>query len=92
VIPLLDAYRRYFGWRMAAYIGVIFYVTMVIAALIMELLFTAADWLPGHTADVRQQMSHFSLNYTFWLNLAFGALAIYWFWLNHRHPMHRYGS
>jgi uncharacterized membrane protein YraQ (UPF0718 family) len=92
VIPLLDAYRRYFGWRMAAYIGVVFYVTMVIAALIMELLFTAAGWLPGHTADVRQQMSHFSLNYTFWLNLVFGALAIYWFWLNHRHPMHHHGS
>jgi uncharacterized protein len=24
VIPLLDVYRRYFGWRMAAYIAVVF--------------------------------------------------------------------
>jgi hypothetical protein len=37
VIPLLDVYRRYYGWKMAAYIGGIFYVTMAAAALIMEL-------------------------------------------------------
>jgi len=28
-----------------------------------------------------------AINYTFWLDLVFGALAIYCFWLNHRHPM-----
>jgi uncharacterized membrane protein YraQ (UPF0718 family) len=36
VIPLLDVYRRYYGWKMAAYIGGIFYVTMAAAALIMD--------------------------------------------------------
>lgn len=38
VLPLLDAYRRY-GWRMAAYIGVVFYVTMVLASLVMDVGF-----------------------------------------------------
>jgi uncharacterized membrane protein YraQ (UPF0718 family) len=87
VLPLLDVYRRYYGWRMAAYIGAVFYVTMVVAALVMDLAFTAAGWVPPPNPNIRAEMVTFSLNYTFWLNLAFGALAIYFFWLNRKHPM-----
>ena len=29
VLPLLDVYRRYYGWKMAAYIAGVFYATMV---------------------------------------------------------------
>src|SRR5205807_3032610 len=46
VIPLLDVYRRYYGWRMAAYIAVVFYVTMLLAGLIMHLAFTTAGLVP----------------------------------------------
>jgi uncharacterized membrane protein YraQ (UPF0718 family) len=88
VLPLLDAYRRYYGWRMAAYIGVVFYVTMVAAALAMDILFTAAGMVPPPNPNIRADIVNFSLNYTFWLNLIFGALAFYFFWLNRRHPMH----
>lgn len=88
VLPLLDTYRRYFGWRMAAYIGVVFYVTMVIAALIMNLAFTGLNLVPGQHMDVRAHITHFSLNYTFWLNLVFGVLGAYFWWLSRRHPMH----
>ncbi|HEX4766202.1 MAG TPA: permease [Lichenihabitans sp.] len=87
VLPLLDAYRRYFGWRMAAYIGAVFYVTMVVAALIMDLAFTALGWIPPHEAGIRARLATFSLNYTFWLDLLFGALALYLFWLARRNPM-----
>jgi uncharacterized protein len=79
VIPLLDPYRRYFGWRMAAYIAVVFYLTMVLAAIVMDLIFTGAGWLPPADQHAQQQLHQFSLNYTFWLNLGFGLLAIYWF-------------
>ncbi len=30
VLPLLDVYRRYYGWKMAAYIAAVFYATMVV--------------------------------------------------------------
>ncbi|MDN3593147.1 permease [Methylobacterium adhaesivum] len=93
VLPLLDAYRRYFGWRMAAYIGGVFYVTMVIAALVMDLAFNGLGWVPDHAGDVRAHLTRFALNYTFWLNLGFGALAAYWFWLARKHPMqHGHGD
>ena len=87
VLPLLDAYRRYYGWRMAAYIGVVFYVTMVLASLVMDVAFTAFGLVPAPNPNIRTEMTSFSLDYTFWLNLIFGALAAYFFWLNRQHPM-----
>lgn len=77
VLPLLDAYRRAFGWRMAAYMLGVFYVTMVIAALLVDLAFGALGWIPAPDPHVRAEMTRFRLDYTFWLNLAFGALALW---------------
>jgi len=87
VLPLLDVYRRYFGWRMAAYIGGVFYATMVIASIIMDLGFTVLGLVPAPASDLRSHITHFSLNYTFWLNLLLGAVAAYLFWVAYKHPM-----
>jgi uncharacterized protein len=84
VLPLLDVYRRYYGWKMAAYIGGVFYVTMVLSALIMDVAFNALGWIPTSRPDMQTAMVRFSLNYTFWLNIAFGALAIWLFTLARR--------
>ncbi|MBE7202145.1 MAG: permease, partial [Parafilimonas terrae] len=91
VLPLLDTYRRYFGWRMAAYIAAVFYATMVIASLVMDLAFTGLGIVPGRDRDVRAHLTQFSLNYTFWLNLVFGALGAYLWWVSRRHPMQHHG-
>ena len=88
VLPLLDVYRRYYGWRMAAYIAVVFYVTMVLAGLIMDIAFTAAGLVPEPNPNIRAELTSFSFNYTFWFNLVFGALAAYFVWLNWNYPMH----
>ncbi|MFC6790708.1 MULTISPECIES: hypothetical protein [Methylobacterium] len=60
---------------------------MVIAALVMDLIFTGLRLVPSHDTDVRAQLTHFSLNYTFWLNLLFGALGLYLWWISRQHPM-----
>lgn len=86
VLPLLDAYRRAFGWKMAAYIAVVFYATMVVAALLMDVAFGAAGWIPHSRPNVQAEVVHFSLNYTFWLNLGFGVLAVALFTIARRHP------
>jgi uncharacterized membrane protein YraQ (UPF0718 family) len=87
VLPLLDVYRKYYGWRMAAYIGIVFYVTMVLAAIIVDAAFNALHLVPAHPQVGFMPESVFRINYTFWLNLAFGALAV-WLWiLNRRNPM-----
>ncbi len=87
VLPLLDVYRRYFGWKMAAYIGAVFFATIVIAALVMDLAFNGLGLVPPPNPDVRAQVETFSFNYTFFLNLAFGTLAAWLAWVNHKHPM-----
>ena len=88
VLPLIDAYRRYFGWRMALYIAGVFFVTMAASALLVDLAFSALGWVPQQRGDVRATMTHFAIDYTFWLNLGFGALALYLVWVSRRHPMH----
>ena len=87
VLPLLDVYRRYYGWRMAAYIAAIFYVTMVVSALIMDVAFNALGWIPANRPDVHADLAQFSLDYTFWLNVVFGLAAVALFTLARRQPM-----
>lgn len=87
VLPLLDVYRRYYGWRMAAYIGGVFYATMVLAAIVMDVAFSALGWIPPHRPDIRAEVTHFSLNYTFWLNCVLAVVAGVLFWLGRRQPM-----
>lgn len=87
VLPLLDVYRRHYGWRMAAYMAGVFFVTMVLAALVMDLVFSAAGLVPQANPNIRVEVTQFSLNYTFWLNLAFAALAIYLLAMSRKHPM-----
>jgi len=50
-------------------------------------LFNALGWIPARNPDIRGEMMHFELDYTFWLNLVFGALAVALFWIARRNPM-----
>ncbi len=77
VIPLLAAYRRYYGLRMAAYLGGILFVSMVVAGIVVDLLFAATGLIP----DVSQAhpaiaQAGFSWNYTTWLNVVFIPWAV----------------
>jgi len=87
ILPLLDVYRRYYGWRMMLYIAAIFFVTMVISALVMEGAFSALHLVPKPNPNVRHDLTMFSFNYTFWLNVIFGGLAIYVWRLDAANPM-----
>jgi uncharacterized membrane protein YraQ (UPF0718 family) len=87
VFPLLDVYRKYYGTKMMLYIFAVFFTTMVLAAIAMDGLFSALHLVPVPNPNVRHDLEVFSINYTFWLNLAFGALAI-WLWrLDAANPM-----
>ena len=87
VLPLLDVYRKYYGWRMMLYIAAVFFTTMVLAALLIDGLFSALHLVPRPNPHLRADLETFGINATFWLNLAFGALAVWLFALARRHPM-----
>jgi uncharacterized protein len=79
VLPILDIYRRYYGWRMAAFLFVTFFAAMAGAALAIELAFQALGLVPDeHTAKVVE--TSISWNYTTFLNLAFLLLAAVLMW------------
>ena len=74
VLPILDIYRKYYGWRMAGFLLATFYATMVAAGLIVELLFRGAGLVPRERhAEV--ETAAVQLDYTTVLNIAFLALA-----------------
>jgi len=87
VLPLLDVYRRYYGLRMMLYIFGLFFVTIVLSAIAMDEIFAVLHLVPQPNPNIRHDLTLFSLNYTFWLNLVAGALAIYLWRLDAAHPM-----
>lgn len=74
VLPILDIYRKYYGWKMAAFLLATFYATMVAAGLVVELLFGALGLVPEERAAKVVEAS-VTLNYTTILNLLFLAVA-----------------
>jgi len=87
VLPLLDIYRKYYGTRMTLYIAGVFFATIVISAIAMDVIFAALHLVPRPNPNVRHDLTLFAFNATFWLNLAFGGLAIFLWRLNRAHPM-----
>ncbi|WP_420242514.1 permease [Roseiterribacter gracilis] len=87
VLPLVGIYRRYYGPRFTSYIVAVFYAAMVLAAIVVDVGFSAAGLVPVARPHAMGEMADFAIDYTFWLNLAFGALAAYLFWLARRNPV-----
>src|SRR6056297_3924695 len=83
-IPVLNIYRKYYGWKVMLYILGVFFVTMAFTGFLMEQLFDALGIVPnlagGETAT---EQTYFELDYTLALNLVAFALSgfllyVYW--------------
>jgi uncharacterized membrane protein YraQ (UPF0718 family) len=79
VLPILDIYRRYYGLKVAALLGVVFYAAMAGAAYIIELSFGLLGLVPTSRGATVHEMG-FAWNYTTFLDLAALALAAVLFW------------
>ena len=79
VLPILDIYRKYYGWRMAGFLLVTFYAAMVGAGLIVEFLFDGLGLIPSER-DAKVVEASVTLNYTTVLNIIFLALAALLVW------------
>src|SRR5213596_3919477 len=76
VLPIIDIYRKYYGWKIAFLIIGVFYTAMVGAALIVEFLFRGLGLIPEHRAAQIVETS-ITFNYTTMLNIIFLALAAF---------------
>lgn len=76
VLPIIDIYRKYYGWKVTGLIVGVFYVAMVLAALLVEFLFQALGLIPSQRSAQIVETS-ISFNYTTVLNIIFLAIAAF---------------
>ena len=74
VLPILNIYRKYYGRRMSLFLLGIFYVSMVAAGLIVEVLFQALGLVPDER-NARVVEASVTWNVTTVLNIVFLALS-----------------
>ena len=79
VLPVLDIYRKYYGWKVMLYILGTFYVTMAAAGYVIEVVFGALGIIPTDR-NVAKITEGITFNYTTVLNILFLVLAAVLVW------------
>jgi uncharacterized membrane protein YraQ (UPF0718 family) len=74
ILPILDIYRKYYGWKVMGYILVTFYITMAAAGYVVEFLFEALGIIPQNR-NVVAITEGIRWNYTTVLNIIFLVVA-----------------
>lgn len=74
VLPIINIYRKYYGWRATAFVVGIFYFAMAAAALIIESVFRILGLVPQERKAQVVEAS-ISFNYTTVLNIIFLVVA-----------------
>jgi uncharacterized membrane protein YraQ (UPF0718 family) len=74
ILPILDIYRKYYGWKVMGYILLTFYVTMAAAGYVVEFLFEALGIIPSNR-NIVAITEGVQWNYTSVLNIIFLVLA-----------------
>ncbi|MEE3502953.1 permease [Acidiphilium acidophilum] len=79
ILPILDIYRKYYGWRIAGLLFLVFYAAMALAGYVVELLFGVSGLIPAKR-HATVAMASISWNYTSVLNIVFLAIAAMLIW------------
>jgi hypothetical protein len=79
VIPIVLAYRKYYGLGFALRITALMFVTMVLAALVIDLSFSALGLIPDTRPSTEDLFGSIELDYKLVLNAAATiAFAVLW--------------
>ena len=85
IVPLIIIYGKYYGRRAALYITGVLFVSMVIAGLTVDGLFSALHLVPTGPRPVSAiSHAHFEWNYTTWLDILALAVAGFLAWTHYR--------
>jgi uncharacterized protein len=69
VLPIVFAYRKFYGTRFALRITALMYVTMVLAALAVDVVFSAAGLIPDVRPTTEDVFGSIEVNYKLALNV-----------------------
>jgi uncharacterized protein len=84
VLPILVAYRKYYGTSFALRITALMFVTMVLAALVIDLLFSSLGLIPSGRPSTSDVFGSIQVNYKLALNLVATAIFVALMWLTVR--------
>ena len=85
VIPIVLAYRKYYGTRFALQITALMFVTMVIAALIVDVIFGGLGLIPSGPRPSRGDVfGSVKVDYKLALNVLGTAIFVALFWVTRR--------
>jgi len=85
VIPIIVIYAKYYGIRAAAWITPIFYASMVLAGIIVDLVFSGLGLIPtGGRPPGAIEHAHIVWNYTSWLDVMALIFAAWLLFLHFR--------
>ncbi|MGH7953374.1 MAG: permease, partial [Limisphaerales bacterium] len=82
IIPLILAYRKYYGTKAALYITAVMFVSMVIAGIVVDLLFGACGLIPTVRPPSAIAQASFQWNYTTWLDFVAIAISGWLVWIH----------
>ena len=84
VPPLVMINAKYYGWRVALYIAGVMFASIVLTAFAMHYIFELFAITPGSVESI-SGTDRFALDYTFYFNIIFLAVAAILVWLHRRH-------
>src|SRR3954453_6175300 len=85
VLPILAIYRKYYGWAFTIRITTLMLVTMMLAALAVDALFSATGAIPDGARPTRDDIfGSIEVDYKLFLNLLGFAIFAALFWLTIR--------
>lgn len=76
IFPVLRINAKYYGWKMSFFILFLLFVSLILTSLLLHYGLNLFDMLPKPEASSTiTEQEHFSINYTFFLNLLFIVLS-----------------
>jgi uncharacterized protein len=75
VLPLVDIYRKYYGWALALRMVLVFYLSMVVAGLLVDAVFGAFHLSPHVSGNFLMAVERIGLDFTTVLNVFFLAVV-----------------
>lgn len=76
VLPIINIYRKYYGWAMALRLSAVLYMAMVIGGYFVEVLFSLLGLIPDQRV-AKVEFATISWNYTTILNIIFLVITVF---------------
>jgi hypothetical protein len=85
ILPIISAYRRYYGTAFALRLTALMFAAMVCAGLLVDGLFSALGLVPSHRPSINSIADRpVTWNYTSFLDIAFAVLFVFFISLTSR--------